>query len=272
MTPRNPLKRRLGEGAILFGAWIGTGSATNVEIMAHLGFDFLIVDLEHGQGDLGDLLAMLRVIAGSPAAAVVRVPWNDQVLLKRVLDLGAENLMIPQIESVAEAHAAVAACRYPPLGRRGYAAPNVRASGYGRNPGYMAEANDELLLILQVESEASVRLAGEVAAVEGVDVPFLGVNDMAGSIGLLERLEQPPVRSLVAEFEAAMRAVGKPMGTVPSAGASVGELIAAGYRFLPMTSDVGLLRDGATEALRAARALLPGNGGAVAERQGPTYG
>ena len=103
-------------------------------------------------------------------------------------------------------------------------------------------------------------------------MPFLGVNDMAGSIGLLERLEQPPVRSLVAEFEAAMRAVGKPMGTVPSAGASVGELIAAGYRFLPMTSDVGLLRDGAAEVLRAARALLPGNGGAVAERQGPTYG
>ena len=272
MAPRNVLKRRLSGGELVFGAWIGTGSATNVEIMAHLGFDFLIIDLEHGQGELGDLLAMLRVMAASPAAAVVRVPWNDQALLKRVLDLGAENLMIPQVESVAEAQAAVAACRYPPLGRRGYAAPNVRASGYGRNAGYMAQANDELLLILQVESEASVRLAGEIAAVEGVDVPFLGVNDMAGSIGLLERLEQPPVRSLAVEFEAAMRTAGKPMGTVPSAGASVADLVAAGYRFLPMTSDVGLLRDGAIEALRAVEALRPDRTPASVGRGGPSYG
>jgi 4-hydroxy-2-oxoheptanedioate aldolase len=270
---KNGLKRRLSEGELLFGAWIGTGSATNVEIMAHLGFDFLIIDLEHGQGELGELLAMLRVAAASPAAAVVRVPWNDQVLLKRVLDLGAENIMIPQIESVREAQEAVAACRYPPLGRRGYAAPNVRASGYGRNPNYLAEANAELLLILQIESENAVRSAAAIAAVDGLDVPFLGVNDMAGSIGLLERLDQHPVRVLATEAAAGMAATGKPMGTVPSAGASLADLVAAGYRFLPMASDVGLLRDGALEALRAAATLRPGAGARPAAATGaPTYG
>ena len=239
--------------------------------MVHLGFDFVIIDLEHGQGELGDLLAMLRVVAASPAAAVVRVPWNDQVLLKRILDLGAENIMIPQIELVSEAQEAVAACRYPPLGRRGYAAPNVRASGYGRNADYMAEANAELLLILQIESENAVRSAAAIAAVDGLDVPFLGVNDMAGSIGLLERLDQAPVRALATEAATGMGATGKPMGTVPSAGASLADLVTAGYRFLPMTSDVGLLRDGAVAALQAAARLRPGNASAPTP-EGPTYG
>jgi 4-hydroxy-2-oxoheptanedioate aldolase len=108
--------------------------------------------------------------------------------------------------------------------------------------------------------------------VDGLDVPFLGVNDMAGSIGLLERLDQQPVRTLAAEAAKGMAATGKPMGTVPSTGASLADLVAAGYRFLPMTSDVGLLRDGANEALRSAAALRPEGGGQPRAVGGPTYG
>jgi 4-hydroxy-2-oxoheptanedioate aldolase len=148
----------------------------------------------------------------------------------------------------------------------------MRASGYGRNADYVAEANDELLLVLQMESATAVRSAAAIAAVDGVDVPFLGVNDMAGSIGLLERLGQEPVRALVAEAEAGMRTAGKPMGTVPSAGASVADLVAAGYRFLPMASDVALLRDGALQALDAAAALRPEGRPPFSRGGAPTYG
>ena len=244
------LKRRLTAGDALFGAWIETGSATNTEILSRVGFDFLLIDLEHGQGELHDAIAMLRAAGGSGTPCVVRVPSGDPVFLKRILDAGASALMIPSIETAEEAVAVVRACRYPPDGRRGYAAPIVRASGYGERPDYMRRANDELLLIVQMESADAVRRAAEICAVDGVDVPFLGVNDMAGSIGRLEQLDQPEVRALVKQAETAMRGSGKPMGTVQSAGADWRALIEAGYQFIPVANDVSLMRDGARALLR----------------------
>lgn len=240
----NVLKRRLAAGEALFGAWIATGSATNVEILAHQGFDFLILDLEHGFGDLRDAVDMLRA-AENATPCIIRVPWNDPIILKRLLDAGADSLMIPSVETAAEAEAAVAACRYPPQGRRGYAAPLVRASTYGKATDYMRRANDELLIVVQLESAGAVGRAAEICAVDGVDVPFLGVNDMAGSVGLLEQLGRAEVRELVARAEAAMLSSGKPVGTVPSAGASWQSLLETGYRLVPIASDVSLLRDAA---------------------------
>jgi 4-hydroxy-2-oxoheptanedioate aldolase len=246
----NVLKRRLAQGEALFGAWIGTGSAVNAEILAHQGFDFLILDLEHGHGDVKDAVDMLRAAEGAGTPCIVRTPWNDPIFLKRILDAGANSLMIPSVETAQEAEAAVRSCRYPPQGRRGYAAPLVRASAYGKIDDYMRRANSELLLIIQLESAAAVQRAAEICEVDGVDVPFLGVNDMAGSIGRLEQLDNPEVRELVSEAEAAMRASGKPMGTVPSAGASWRALIDGGYRLVPVASDVGLMRDAALACVR----------------------
>lgn len=250
MFKTNSLKQRLHQGEAIFGAWIETGNATNVEILGHLGFDFLLLDLEHGQGDLNDLIAMLRAaqVAGTPT--IVRVPWNDPVYLKRVLDAGVDSLMIPMVETAAEAVAAVRACRYPPQGTRGYAAPAVRASHYGQIKDYMSRANDNLLIILQIETVAAVGQAAEIAAVEGVDVVFLGVNDMAGSIGRLEQLDHPEPRALVAKAESALRAQGARLGTVPSAGATWRDLFAAGYQLVPVASDVGLMRDAAMACIR----------------------
>jgi len=250
MSNGNLLKQRLAQGEALFGAWIGTGSAVNAEILGHQGFDFLILDLEHGHGDLKDAVDMLRAAQGAGTPCIVRTPWNDPIFLKRILDAGANSLMIPSVETAREAEAAVRACRYPPQGRRGYAAPLVRASAYGKTADYMQRANSELLLIIQIESAEAVRQAAEICAVEGVDVPFLGVNDMAGSIGRLEQLDNPQVRELVAQAEAAMRASGKPMGTVPSAGATWQNLLESGYRLVPVASDVGLMRDAALACVR----------------------
>ena len=202
----NSLKLRLARGETLFGAWIETGSATNAEILGRCGFDFLLLDLEHGEGDLKHAVEMLRAADASGSPAIVRAPSNDPVFLKRIFDLGAQSVMIPSVETAAEAEAAVRACRYPPAGRRGYAAPNVRASAYGMLPEYVRQANEQLLIIGQIESADAVGRADEICAVDGLDVPFIGVNDMAGSIGLLEQLHLPAVRDLVAKAERAIRA------------------------------------------------------------------
>lgn len=236
------LKRRLVNGEALFGVWIETGSAVNAEILAGLGFDFLLIDLEHGPGDVGDAIAMLRASVNTPC--VVRVPGVDPIFLKRILDAGANALMVPSVESASEAEVVVQACRYPPRGRRGYAASAVRASGYGQDEGYMRRAHDDLLLIVQIKSASAVARAAEICAVDGVDMPFLGVNDMAGSIGRLEDLAHPDVIALVKKAEAAMRACGKPMGTVPRTGAGWRDLLESGYQLIPFASDVGLMREG----------------------------
>jgi 4-hydroxy-2-oxoheptanedioate aldolase len=257
MFKENRLKKRLANGEAMFGVWIETGSATNVEILGHQGFDFLLIDLEHGQGELNDLIAMLRAAEVTGTPSVVRVPWNDQVFLKRVLDSGAESIMIPMVDNAAEAAAAVRACRYPPHGTRGYAAPAVRASHYGASKDYLDRIEENLLIILQIETPSAVRNAAAIAAVDGVDMVFLGVNDLAGSVGRLEQLDHPEARALVGEAEKALRASGKLMGTVPSAGAGWKQLFDSGYRLVPVASDVGLLRDSAQSCIREQRHYRP---------------
>lgn len=257
MFKPNELKRRLAAGDQLFGAWIASGSATIVEIMGNAGFDFLLIDLEHGQGELNDLVHMLRAAENTGTRCIVRVPWNDAVTLKRVLDVGVDSVMVPMVETASEAAAAVSACRYPPQGSRGYAAPLVRASDYGLVKDYIHIANESLLLIVQIESASAAAVAGEIAAVDGIDMVFIGVNDLAGSIGRLEQLDQADVRALVAQTEAQIRASGRWLGTVPNAGATSDNLFAAGYNLLPLASDVTLLRDAAADLARTQRANQP---------------
>lgn len=257
MFKPNELKRRLAAGDQLFGAWIASGNATIVEIMGNAGFDFLLIDLEHGQGELNDLVHMLRAAESTGTRCIVRVPWNDAVTLKRVLDAGVDSVMVPMVETASEAAAAVSACRYPPQGSRGYAAPLVRASDYGLVKDYIHIANENLLLIVQIESASAAAMAGEIAAVDGIDMVFIGVNDLAGSIGRLEQLDRADVRELVAQTEAQIRASGRWLGTVPNAGATSDNLFAAGYNLLPLASDVTLLRDAAADLARTQRASQP---------------
>ena len=246
----NALKSRLEAGESVYGAWVGSGAPGNAELLGHVGFDFLVLDQEHGAGELSDAVDALRAVESSGTPCVVRAPWNDPIWLKRILDAGAESVMVPAVETAAAARAAVTACRYPPQGTRGYAAGVVRASTFGLEPGYVAKANGNLLIVLQIESAAAVEHAAEICAVEGIDVVFIGVNDLAGSIGRLEQLDHPDVRSLVRRAEEAIIASGKPMGTVPSAGASWQELFARGYRMVVGPHDVILLREAARAAVR----------------------
>jgi 4-hydroxy-2-oxoheptanedioate aldolase len=239
----NVLKARLAAGESLFGCWIGSGSASNTEVLAHVGFDFLLMDEEHGEGELSHVISVMRAAEAVGTPCVVRAPWNDAVWFKRALDLGVDAIMVPSVETAEEAAAVVRACRYPPEGTRGYAASIARASNYGLVPDYIKKANGNLLIIVQIESAKAVENAAEICAVEGVDLAFIGCNDLAGSIGRLEQLNHPEVKALVAKAEKAILASGKPMGTVPSAASTWQELFERGYRMVAGLQDLAMLRD-----------------------------
>jgi 4-hydroxy-2-oxoheptanedioate aldolase len=247
------LKARILAGEPVYGAWLALADADVAELMAHAGYDFLVLDQEHGPGSLETALDVMRAAAAAGCALVVRVPWNDPVYLKRILDAGATAVMVPMLEDAEAARAAVAACRYPPAGSRGYAAASQRCTRWGKDAEYLARWNDEVLIMGQLESAKAAANAAEIAAVDGIDVPFIGINDMAGSIGRLGQLDHPDVRRLVESCEAALRKSGKPLGTVPSAMRTTPELFAAGYTVVAGAVDSMLLRRAAVADVEANR-------------------
>ena len=259
MAARNRLKQRIAAGERLYGAWISTGSSANAELLAAAGYDFLVIDQEHGAGSIETAIELMRACNVGGADAIVRVPWNDHVYLKRILDAGAVSVMVPMVETEQEAQAAVAACRYPPYGRRGYAAPAMRCSGYGADPGYRANWNEQLFMIAQIESAGAAERARSIASVDGVDMVLIGVNDMAGTIGRLEELDHLDVRALVEKAEHNLKQAGKPYATVPSAARTPEQLFAEGYSLVAGAGDVPLLAAAAKADLARVRggAALP---------------
>jgi 4-hydroxy-2-oxoheptanedioate aldolase len=255
MFRTNALKSKLLAGGRALGCWTSLGHPQIVEILALAGFDFLLLDQEHGVGDPSSLVGLLQAISATPATSVVRIPSNDTVYLKRVLDMGVEAVMIPNVESVEDARAAVAACRYPPRGRRGSAIGSARASNYGMAANYRAEADDNILVIGQIESARAVEAIDAIAAVEGLDVLFIGPHDLSGTVGHLGDLKHPEVAALIARAEAGIRRAGKPMGTVPHPGATWADMFKRGYHFVNAGSDVSRLRDQALADVKAFRAM-----------------
>jgi 4-hydroxy-2-oxoheptanedioate aldolase len=256
----NVLKWRLRAGEQLYGVWLSSASGNVAELLGWAGYDFAIIDHEHGQGSLGDAVHMMRACAMANCPVIVRVPWNDQVYLKRILDAGAQSIMVPMVESAEEAASVVSACRYPPAGRRGYAAPAMRCSRYGFITDYLSRANGELLLITQIESARAAAAADAIGAVDGVDMVFIGINDMGGSIGRLEQLDNPEVRALAEQAEAGIRRSGKLMGTVPSSGAGTLDLFGKGYNLVAGAGDMSMLREAAKADLAQVRAGMAKRG------------
>jgi 4-hydroxy-2-oxoheptanedioate aldolase len=240
----NALKKRLQGGGKILGCWATLGHPHVCEILAMAGYDYLLVDQEHGIGEPSMLVPILQAVSATPCTVVVRVPANDPVYLKRVLDAGVEAVMIPSIDTVEDAKAAVAACRYPPKGRRGSATGSIRAANYGMvSPEYARTAADNTLIICQIESAKAVDNVAGIGAVDGVDVLFLGPNDLSGSIGKLGEFKDPAVLDLLARAEAGMKKTGKAMGAIPHAGRSWQQLLEAGYAMMTCTSDARLLRE-----------------------------
>jgi 4-hydroxy-2-oxoheptanedioate aldolase len=255
MYRTNKLKQRLQNSEKVLGCWTALGNPHVTEILALAGFDYLVIDQEHGLGDPTSLSLQLQAASATDATPVVRVPWNDHVYLKRVLDAGAEGVMIPSVETAEEARAAVAACRYPPLGRRGTAASTVRASSYGMATDYVATCADNLLIVIQIESAKGVQNIDEILAVEGIDVMFIGPHDLSATVGQMGNLKHPEVAGLIETAESKIKKSGIPMGTVPHPGCTYKDMFARGYQFVNAGSDVARLRDGSLADVKAFREL-----------------
>jgi len=251
----NRLKAQLAAGERAYGAWCVLGSAFTAEVMALSGFDFLILDQEHGLGTLDVLAGQLQAVQTTSTTALVRVPGQDADYLKRVLDHGAEGVIIPNVNTGEEARAVAAACRYPPRGTRGSAPSSVRASSYGMVPDYAAIAGEQMLVVCQIETVAGVENADAIATAEGVDMVFIGPSDLSNSAGHPGRMDHPEVLALIARAEQAARRAGKPLGTILKPGVTLQQTYAAGYAFVAAGSDLSRLREGSVRDVKQFRAL-----------------
>jgi 4-hydroxy-2-oxoheptanedioate aldolase len=242
-APTNRLKSAMAEGRLLRGLWLSLGSDTATDIAGRAGFDWCLVDGEHGPWDPTVIRRQLMILAGTATAAVVRVPVNADWLLKQALDIGAQSVMVPMVNSAAEARAAVAACRYPPQGVRGNGGSTTRAGGYGAIPDYVASANDQICVIVQAESRAAMADLANIAAVDGVDCVFIGPADLALDMGLGGDMTHPALWAEIRRGVAVITAAGKVAGIIgPNVMAD--DMVAAGVRFLGVGSDSHILTDG----------------------------
>ena len=242
---------RLAEASSpLAGMWVSSGSALVAEICAGSGLDWLLIDMEHSANSLETTLAQLQAVAAYPVTPVVRVPIGDVVAIKRVLDVGAQNILVPMVSSADEARAVVEAVRYPPRGRRGVGSALARSARWNRVDGYLAEADAYLSLTVQIETTAAVASAAEIAAVDGVDAVFVGPADLSASMGLLGQQGHPDVVAAVHRTFEAVRQAGKPVGVNAFDPAAAASYLEAGADFVAVGADVALLARG-SEAFAA---------------------
>jgi 2-dehydro-3-deoxyglucarate aldolase/4-hydroxy-2-oxoheptanedioate aldolase len=255
--PTNHFKRAILSGKTPYGAWLVSGAPSTAEALGNAGFDFLVVDTEHTPIDPPQVADILRTMAGTPASAIVRPAWNDMVLIKRLLDIGAQTLLFPFVQNAEEAKRAVANTRYPPDGVRGVAAVQ-RASRWGNVTNYTKNAAAELCLIVQIETAAAMEQLPAIAAVPGVDSLFIGPADLAASMGHLGDFNHPDVQAKIKHGVELARKAGKPIGTVGPNPEMVIKYLEYGFTWIAINSDIGMMVGRATEWLGKVKAGAPG--------------
>jgi 4-hydroxy-2-oxoheptanedioate aldolase len=248
-NPKNEFKRALKAGRAQIGLWSSLSSSYTVEVIAGAGFDWILLDSEHSPADLESLLAQLQAAAPYPSHAVVRVPWNDMVNIKRVLDVGAQSLLIPYVCTAEEARSAVKSTRYPPAGVRGVAG-TTRATRFGRIKDYAKSAHEELCLLVQVETQEALNNIDAICGVEGVDGVFIGPADLHASLGYPGEIANPKVKPLIDDAIRRIRKAGKAPGILTPNEADARHWLECGALFVAVGADVGILARGA-EALAA---------------------
>jgi 4-hydroxy-2-oxoheptanedioate aldolase len=244
--PVNHFKRAIKAGQLQIGLWSSLSSNISVEVLAGSGFDWLLLDTEHSPNELPMVHSQLQAAVGGTAHPIVRPDWNDTVLIKRYLDIGVQTLLIPFVQTEEEAQRAVAATRYPPKGVRGYASAS-RASNFGRIKDYPRRCEDELCVLVQVESQLALDNLEPIAAVEGVDGVFIGPGDLAAALGHVGDLAHPEVQSAVEDAIKRVKACGKPPGILIGDEKLARRYIELGCLFTAVGSDTGILARGSEQ-------------------------
>jgi 4-hydroxy-2-oxoheptanedioate aldolase len=237
---RNRFKQAVRERRPQIGLWSSLCSNIGAEILADAGFDWILLDTEHSPNELPGLLSQMQAIGRDQATPVVRAAWNDAVLIKRILDIGAPAVLVPYVQNAEEARQAVAAVRYPPAGVRGVSAGS-RASRYGRVSDFLKKADSEICLLVQVETRAALERLEEIAAVDGVDGVFIGPADLAASLGFLGNAQCEEVQGAIREAAARLAAVGKAGGILTVNEAEARRYLEWGYTFVAVGIDTNLL-------------------------------
>ena len=237
---RNAFKHALAAGKLQIGLWSSLCSNIAAEIIADSGFDWILLDSEHSPNEIPGLLSQLQAIGRGGSTPILRPAWNDAVLAKRCLDIGAQTLLFPYVQNVEEAKRAVASTRYPPEGIRGVAVA-ARASRYGRTPGYLTKANGEMCVLVQVETRSALDQLEAIAQVDGVDGVFIGPSDLSASLGHLGNPQHAESQAAMKDAVTRLKAIGKPAGILSGNEEEIRRYIDWGYQFVAVGADVGLL-------------------------------
>jgi 4-hydroxy-2-oxoheptanedioate aldolase len=242
--PANRFKQALRDGQVLIGLWQGLGNAVSAELCAGLGFDWLLFDGEHGPNDLPSMLAQLQAVSHHASHPVARLPIGETRLVKQYLDIGFTTLLIPMVDTAEQAAEMVRAVRYPPRGKRGVAAYITRASQWNGIPDYLAEADEQICLLLQAETRMALENLDAIAAMDGVDGVFIGPSDLSASMGHRGNPGHPDVQAAIADAIVRIKAAGKAAGTLAVQEETARHYLGLGCQFVAVGTDTGLLAEG----------------------------
>lgn len=251
----NTFKQRLLAHDQQIGLFATLNSPAIVEMLAGWGFDWMLIDTEHSPTEMADVIEQLRILDGRGIGAVVRPAWSDRIQIKRLLDAGARNLLIPSVDTADEAAAAVSYTRYPPDGVRGVSGSS-RAADYGQNTGYLRSAADELCLLVQIETPTALQNIVEIASVPGIDGVFIGPADLAASLGHLGNAQHPEVQRTINDAFQVLKSLGKPRGYLTLNGNEARLRIQQGVEMVGIATDTSILNTGAAMVLENARGAI----------------
>lgn len=238
--PKNAFKHDMAAGKLQIGLWCSLCSNIAAELVSYSGFDWLLLDTEHSPNEVPDILSQLQASARGSAHSIVRPAWNDPVLIKRYLDIGAQTLLLPYVQNADEARQAVEATRYPPHGIRGVTGSG-RAAKFGRVKDYLTKANDEICVLVQVETREALAEIDRIAAVPGVDGVFIGPSDLSASFGQIGNPAHPAVQQAIEDAGRRIRAAGKGAGILTGNEDEARRYIGWGYNFVAVGTDLVLL-------------------------------
>jgi len=236
----NKFKQRLLNGEQQIGLWSGLSSNLVADILSDAGFDWVCVDMEHSPNEIATVLSQFQALAQHDCSAMVRPPWRDPVIVKRLLDSGAQTILFPMVETVADARDCVASTRYPPNGIRGVSLMQ-RGNRFGRNPNYVKEADTQICRLMQIESLQGVENLKAITEVDGVDGFFFGPADLSAEMGMIGQMTHPDVLAILDKAFDICQAANKPAGTLWPSEDLVRQCLEKGYAYVGVGADLAIL-------------------------------